>query len=77
MAAIDIKNPVPAAVINGKIKASDVLSGFFISKSITIKKTLVAKVVDEYNSPTFAGRFSNLNGGLTFEAQSQIMCTAM
>ncbi|HAH5906710.1 TPA: hypothetical protein HH840_003011 [Escherichia coli] len=77
MAAIDIKKPVPAAVMSGKIKASDVLSGLFISKSITIKNTLVANVVDEYNSPTFAGRFSNLNGGLTCDRQSQIMCTAI
>jgi hypothetical protein len=47
MAAIDIKKPVPAAVISGKMKASEVLSGLFISKSMTIKNTLVAKVVDE------------------------------
>lgn len=77
IAAIDIRNPVPAAVISGKIKASEVLNGLLISKSITIKNTLVANVVDEYSSPTLPGRFSSLNGGLTLDAQSQAMCTAM
>ncbi len=43
----EIINPVNAAMINGKIKASDVLSGFLISNRITIKKALVAKVEDE------------------------------
>lgn len=77
MAAIDIRRPVPAAVISGKIKASEVLNGLLISKSITIKNTLVANVVDEYSSATLPGRFSSLNGGLTLDAQSQTMCTAM
>lgn len=77
MAAIDIRSPVPAAVISGKIKASDVRSGLFISKSITIKKTLVAKVVDEYSSPTLSGRFASLNGGLTCDLQSHSRCTTM
>ncbi|MCX2170657.1 hypothetical protein ACMFFK_20590 [Serratia marcescens] len=65
IAAIDIRSPVPAAVISGKIKASEVLSGLFMSKSITMKKTLVANVVEEYSSPTLPGRFSSLKGGLT------------
>jgi hypothetical protein len=47
MAATEMSNPVPAAVINGKIKASEVRSGFFMSNSITMKNRLVANVVDE------------------------------
>ncbi len=74
---MDIKNPVNAAVINGKMKSSEVRSGFLISNSITTKKELVANVVDEYSSVTFEGRFSNLNGGLESEKQSQIKCTAI
>lgn len=42
-----MSNPVPVAVINGKIKASEVRSGFFMSNSITMKNRLVANVVDE------------------------------
>lgn len=45
--ASDISNPVPHAIISGKIKASDVLNGFLISNNITTKNILVAKVVDE------------------------------
>lgn len=47
MAAIDINNPVPAAVINGKINASEVRNGFLISNNIAMKKKLVANVVEE------------------------------
>lgn len=50
IAAIDIMNPVSIANISGMMNASDVLSGFFISHSITRKKPLVANVVDEYTS---------------------------
>lgn len=47
MAAIEMSNPVPAAVINGKINASEVHSGLFMSNSITMKNRLVANVADE------------------------------
>ncbi|GKX40028.1 hypothetical protein SOASR014_37670 [Pectobacterium carotovorum subsp. carotovorum] len=39
--------PVSDASIKGKINASDVLNGFFMSKSITTKKALVANVDEE------------------------------
>lgn len=45
--ARDMSRPVPHAMINGKIKASDVLSGFLTSNKITTKNILVANVVDE------------------------------
>jgi len=47
IAAIEIINPVSAAIIKGNMKASEVLSGFFMSKRITMKNALVAKVEDE------------------------------
>lgn len=43
----EIIKPVRAAIINGNMKASEVLSGFFISNRITMKNALVAKVDDE------------------------------
>lgn len=46
----DIIKPVNAAIISGKIKASEVLSGFFMSNRITIKNALVANVDEEYTS---------------------------
>lgn len=54
-------------MIKGKIKASDVLNGFFISNKITIKNMLVAKVVDEYNTLTLPGNLSNPNAGVFLE----------
>ncbi|MCK7105941.1 hypothetical protein [Enterobacter kobei] len=47
MAAIEIINPVSAAIISGNMKASDVRKGFFMSKRMTIKNALVAKVEEE------------------------------
>ncbi|OWF70702.1 hypothetical protein B4901_00800 [Yersinia frederiksenii] len=77
MAEMEIINPVNDATINGKIKASEDLNGFFISIIITKKNELVAKVDDEYNSLSLYCRFSNANGGVFFEIQSQIICISM
>ncbi|PHZ26818.1 hypothetical protein FFE93_009920 [Yersinia sp. KBS0713] len=71
MAAMEIINPVRDAMIKGKINASEDLNGFCISKSIKKKNALVAKVDDAYNSFSLYCRFSNANGGVFFERQSQ------
>lgn len=74
MADMEIMKPLNDATINGKINASDDLNGFFISIIITRKNELVAKVDDEYSSLSLYCKFSNENGGVFFEMQSQIMC---
>lgn len=73
---MEIINPVKAAIIKGKIKASDVLKGFFISKRMTIKKALVAKVEDEYTSVILNCSLSREKGGVSLHIASQIRCTA-
>jgi len=51
-------------MIKGKIKASDVLNGFFISNKITTKNILVENVVEEYKTPTLLGSLSNPKDGV-------------
>ena len=62
--AREINRPVPQAMIKGKIKASDVLKGFFISNKITTKNILVENVVEEYKTPTLLGSLSNPKDGV-------------
>lgn len=77
IADIEIIKPVSDAIIKGKISASDVLNGFLISKSIKKKNALVAKVEDAYNSFSLYCMFSKAKGGVFFETESQIKCTAI